>query len=126
MRSSSNNCERSPRKDSRDAEDLRSGAIVVTLNSEFEMFGSRFEWYEKVRVNSDDPARAQINGELGVVLGKAQADDGSWTYGVHVYRTQIVWSCCEDELTATGEFDRRDSFYNDDSIRVSLCGELLH
>ena len=84
-----------------------------------------FDWYERVRVATPDPAKAGIDGKLGAVVGKAQADDGSWSYGVFVYDEQVVWSCSEDELASTGEFDRRDSHYGGESIRVSLRGELL-
>jgi hypothetical protein len=86
---------------------------------------SRFDWYERVRVATADPAKALIDGRLGAVLGKAQCDDGRWSYGVFVYDDQLVWSCREDELIPTGEFDRRESFYSGEPIRVSQQGELL-
>jgi hypothetical protein len=85
----------------------------------------RFDWYERVRVATADPAKATIDGKLGAVLGKAQSDDGHWSYGVFVYDERVVWSCLEDELAPTGEFDRRESFYGGESIRVSRHGELL-
>jgi hypothetical protein len=79
------------------------------------MAGSRFEWYEKVRVVSMDPSKASISGEMGAILGKAQGDDGRWSYGVFIYNAGVVWSCWEDELTSTGEFDRRESFFGNQS-----------
>ena len=89
------------------------------------MAESRFDWYERVQVATADPAKVSINGRLGAVLGKAQGDDGRWSYGVFVYDKQVVWSCGENELTPTGEFDRRESFYTGESIRVSQQGEWL-
>ncbi|MBA4188125.1 MAG: hypothetical protein C0467_08910 [Planctomycetaceae bacterium] len=86
---------------------------------------SRFGWYEKVRVNTADPKKAPIHGELGAILGKTQSDDGSWSYGVFIYNVSRVWSCCEGELVDTGEFDVRESFYTGESVRVSPRGELL-
>lgn len=77
------------------------------------MSDSKFKFYERVRVTSVNPGLTSINSKLGAVLGKAQGDDGQWSYGVFIYETERVWTCCEDELTATGEFDRRDSFYQD-------------
>ena len=89
------------------------------------MADGRFDWYERVRVVTADPAKAAIAGLLGAVLGKAQGDDGRWSYGVFVYDEQRVWSCWENELAPTGEFDRRESFYSGESIRVSQRGEVL-
>ena len=71
------------------------------------------------------PRKASIDGKLGAVLGKAQGDDERWSYGVFVYDEREVWSCWEDELVPTGEFDRRESVYGGESIRVSKRGELL-
>ena len=85
---------------------------------------SCFDFYERVRVVSRDPAKGAINGRLGAVLGKAEDESGSWWYGVFVYELDRVWYCSEDELTSTGEFDRRESFYSGESIRVSQDGEV--
>ena len=89
------------------------------------MAEARFDWYERVRVTTADPVKAAIVGKLGAVLGKARGDDGRWSYGVFVYDDQVVWSCWEDELVATGEFDRRESFDSGESVRVSRHGEVL-
>jgi hypothetical protein len=89
------------------------------------MTESRFGWYEKVMVNSGDPAKNSINGKLGAVLGKAQSDDGRWSYAVSIYDSGIVWSCCDDELISTGEFDTRESFYGGDTVRVNSRGEIV-
>ena len=85
----------------------------------------RFDWYERVRVATADPAKAGIDGQLGAVLGKAQGDCGRWSYGVMIDVQGRVWSCWEDELVSTGEFDRRESFYCDKSIRINTRGEIL-
>jgi hypothetical protein len=89
------------------------------------MAESRFDWYERVRVTTAGPVRAASVGKLGAVLGKARGDGGRWSYAVFVYDDQVVWSCWEDELVATGEFDRRESFYSGESVRVSRHGEVL-
>ena len=86
---------------------------------------NRFDFYERVRVASSDPAKEAIDGQLGAVLGRAQSDDGCWFYGVFVYEVEVVWYCSEGELVPTGEFDRRESFYSGDSIRVSRRGRVL-
>jgi hypothetical protein len=89
------------------------------------MAESRFDWYEQVRVESTEIAKDEINGKLGAILGKAQGEDGRWTYGVYIYDQGLVWSCTDEELSPTGKFDRRASFYDGTSIRVSERGELL-
>lgn len=81
---------------------------------------SKFRFYEKVRVSSADPSKAGINGELGAVLGMAQDDDGAWSYSVSIYSTGICWNCLENELVATGEYDRRETFYTGDSVQVAV------
>ena len=77
-----------------------------------------------MRIASSDPAKATIDGQLGAILGKAQAEDGGWWYGVFSYELERVWYCSEAELVSTGEFDRRESFYSGESIRVNQRGEV--
>jgi len=81
---------------------------------------SKFKFYEKVRISSTAPAKAKVNGELGAILGMAQGDDGKWSYAVSVYSTGTCWSCWENELVPTGEFDRRETFYTGDSVQVAV------
>jgi hypothetical protein len=87
--------------------------------------GPRYDFYEKVLVDSRDSNTAGINGRLGAVLGRACGEDGRWSYAIWIYDKGVCWSCCEDDLRSTGEFDRRDSFFDGTSIRVSRRGELL-
>ena len=86
---------------------------------------SKFDFYEKVRVVSISPSKAQIVGEIGAILGKANNEHGEWSYAVHIYRDKISWQCTENELESTGEFDKRESFYDGSSIRVSSRGQVL-
>jgi hypothetical protein len=81
---------------------------------------AKYDFYEKVRVMSSAPSRAQINGELCAVLGQSYGADNKWHYTVHVYRLGLTWTVPEDELVATGEYDCRDTFYSGDSIRVRV------
>ena len=81
---------------------------------------SKFKFYEKVRISSTAPGKSKVNGELGAVLGIAQGDDGKWSYAVSIYSTGICWSCWEDELVTTGEFDRRETFYSGESVQVAV------
>jgi hypothetical protein len=85
----------------------------------------RFNFYERVRVASSDPVKFGIDGQIGAILGKNQSDDGRWWYGVFIYELGQVWHCSEDELAFTGAFDRRESFYSGEAIRVGRDGEVL-
>lgn len=86
---------------------------------------ARYAFYEKVRIISDKPPLAEFNGRLAAVLGKAQDDEGHWSYAVHIYGETYSWSCNEGDLEPTGEFDCRETFYSGESIRVSKDGKLL-
>ena len=80
----------------------------------------KYEFYEKVIVETKDSAKSAINNELGAVLGRAQNDDGIWGYAIHIYRDSEVWDVPESELKTTGEFDTKESFYNGESIKVTV------
>ncbi|HEX2093758.1 MAG TPA: hypothetical protein VHG28_15255 [Longimicrobiaceae bacterium] len=64
----------------------------------------RFAFNEIVRVVSDDPELAPINGERGVVLGRTD-DPTAAAYGVFIYRDEEVWHVEERDLEPTGEMD---------------------
>ncbi len=87
---------------------------------------TRFEFYEKVRIASDDDELAEVNGQLAAVLGKSVEDDGTLVgYAVHIYATGECWSVKERDLVATGEFDKRETFYSGASIRVDEDGNVV-
>lgn len=85
-----------------------------------------FEFYEKVCISSTDEELAEINGQLAAVLGKSVEDDGTLVgYAVHIYSTGECWSVKERDLIATGEFDRRETFYSGASTRVDEGGGII-
>lgn len=81
---------------------------------------SKFEFFEKVRIVTRSGTKQSVNGAIGAVLGKVQDEGGIWYYAVHVYGDNRGWDFVEDELEATGEFDKRESFYDGSSIRVRV------
>lgn len=85
----------------------------------------RFDFYEKVIVASANSKLAEIDGRLSAILGRVRCDDGRWFYAVSIYGLDAGWSCYEDELQPTGEFDCRETFFDGTSIRISLDGELV-
>lgn len=86
---------------------------------------AKFDFYEMVRIFPAEPRESEINGELGAIVGRAQDDDGIWSYAVYIYRDKECWSVDEADIHSTGEFDSPDSFKSGTSIRVSQHGELL-
>ncbi|HYE94743.1 MAG TPA: GNAT family N-acetyltransferase, partial [Rubricoccaceae bacterium] len=66
----------------------------------------RFAFDEVVRVVSDDPTLAEVNGERAVVVGRG---DPAFPpgYAVFVYRAGRVWCVEEHEIEPTGETDPR-------------------
>ena len=81
---------------------------------------AKFNFYEKVLVSSEDKNLAEINGELGAIIGRVQNDDGVWIYGVQIYRDGEGWDIYEKDLESTGEFASEESFYSGDSIKVKV------
>ena len=80
---------------------------------------AKFTFYEIVRVISYTRP-----GSEGAVLGMAQNDDGLWYYAIALYDdSNLVWNFREDELEPTGRHDRRESFYDEASIRVRVDPE---
>ena len=86
---------------------------------------ARFGFFEKVVIESDNPNYTEINHKVAAVLGKAHSENG-WTYSVHIYDSPAEgWVVPEHMLVPTGEFDKRETFYDGSSIRVSPSGDLL-
>jgi hypothetical protein len=65
----------------------------------------KFEFGEKIKIISTQPTTRDVLGQIGAVVGKAQDENGRWSYAVWVYRDEICWSMNEEELETTGEFD---------------------
>jgi hypothetical protein len=82
--------------------------------------GAKLSIYEKVVVKTDHPKKAHLNGCRGAVLGSALSEDGRWSYAVHMYDENKTWSFEENELVATGEHDKRETFYGDDPTRIRV------
>ncbi|MEM0964205.1 MAG: hypothetical protein AAGK21_16885 [Bacteroidota bacterium] len=79
----------------------------------------RFDFYERVRIVGGKPGLAPVHGEIAVVLGRSGGSKEPG-YAVSVYTTGECWAVTESDLEATGEFDRRETFFPGDSVRVSV------
>jgi hypothetical protein len=87
-----------------------------------------FEYVEIVRVRATDATtRDGIAGLDGAVLGISAEDDGeivglpSRSYE----RAGGSWMLQPADLEGTGRHDRRETFYDGSSIRVSQAGEIV-
>ena len=86
---------------------------------------ARYDFYEKVLVNTDDSSYSEINRKVAAVLGRSHSKNG-WIYAIHIYENpEEVWDAPEHILVPTGDFDRRETFYDGSSIRISKNGEPL-
>jgi hypothetical protein len=79
-----------------------------------------FDFYEVVTISSIDPQLQDIVGNEGVVLGRAESSDGSWTYAIKVSNVKEVWMVPHDALGATGRKLSREDFYDGSSLKVSV------
>ena len=61
---------------------------------------SKYDFFEVVEMIKSRKVKME-----GYILGKAQDEDGNWSYGVFVYDTQTVWSAAEGEVRSLGRFD---------------------
>jgi hypothetical protein len=83
----------------------------------------RFEFYEKVRVDSQAAEKAKASGAIGAVLGRVRTEDGIWYYTVYIYSTETSWCFFEHELSPTGEHASRADFCDGSSVRVRVDEE---
>ncbi len=81
----------------------------------------KFQFYEVVRVISNNPELAEIQGETGAILGLSEHGDPEYEYGVFIDRDGLLWSVAEHDLESTGIIKQRADFYDDKvSIRVQV------
>ena len=82
-----------------------------------------FQYYEVVKVVSENSTLREINGMTGAILGMAQNDNGEWSYGVQILETNENWDIRESDLVATGKLMKRGDFYDDSSVKVVVDPE---
>ncbi len=80
----------------------------------------KFKFYEKVKIISTAPKAKKVYGELAAVLGHALDERNNWSYSVYIYRDGICWGFGEEELEPIGEFDKRESFFTGETIKVRV------
>ena len=85
---------------------------------------SKFDFYEIVKLLSDDPKHAGLTGKLVVIRGKVQHEKtGEWIYGVSLYEKRgygIIRRVYEKYLVATGKKADPSEFETGQTIKVSV------
>lgn len=84
---------------------------------------AKFQFYEIVRVAVAPENHAHVYDMEGAILGRAQDDNGAWTYAVHLYDLGSVWNFKEEMLQPTGRMDKRETFYSGEHIKVIVDPE---
>lgn len=84
---------------------------------------AKFTFYQEVKVLNLEKS-GEYCGLLGTVLGIGDDEGFGYSYAVYFHDIGAV-SFDEDELKATGNFFKREDFYNGSYARVSQDGELL-
>jgi hypothetical protein len=85
---------------------------------------SPFQFYEIVRVNSNEPTVKQINGLEGTILGFSEGKDRV-SYSVFIHKLNETWFLSGNDLISTGKMDKRGNFYDGSRLTVSTDGDVL-
>lgn len=84
----------------------------------------KFEFYEIVRISSDDPKHKYLTGCLGVVRGMVQNENtGDWIYGISLKKEKEcgeIWRFYETQLCSTGKKAKPEDFITDQSVKVRV------
>jgi len=84
---------------------------------------SKFEFYEVVRLRKDKQIPSELVGREAVILGMSVGDDRNWFYAVRIDGHEPCRNVTEQALESTGQFKRREDFYSDQSIKISVDPE---
>lgn len=65
----------------------------------------KFDFYDRVLVQTSDPVKSHLNGEIGTVLGRTETEGHPepFLYAVDLDSFNHTWCFFEDELEPTGE-----------------------
>ncbi len=83
----------------------------------------KFCFYEIVTVKNPQEKIKHLLDLEGAILGRANGEDGSWNYSVHIYSLGESWYLEEHELVSTNRFDNRENFYDGTEVRVVVDRE---
>ena len=86
---------------------------------------NKYNFYEIVKIIGNKKSLENILGKTGVILGMSKNNDGTWGYAVDVYLNDIEdkensegWDINEHYLQPTGQFMKREDFYDGSTAKV--------
>jgi hypothetical protein len=79
------------------------------------------EFFAEVKIHSNDAALSELDGAIGVVLGRSQNEEtGAWGYAVYIEGHDDVWDVPSEALQPTGRMRSREDFYDGTSLKVRV------
>jgi len=85
---------------------------------------NKFDYYEIVKVESNDPELSKINGLEGAILGISKNDSTKQiAYSVHIFKFASSWFIFEKDLITTGKYSKKEDFHAGESIKVNVDPE---
>lgn len=80
-----------------------------------------FDFYEVVTVLPSTDVPESLWNTEGVILGRAQGDDGLWEYGVMMsVDGNHCWQLKESILESRGRKLRREDLYSGETVKVTV------
>ncbi len=86
---------------------------------------SKFQFYDVVKIISENPKHVSLKGKLAVIRGKVKNEEtGVWSYGVSLYKKEsFITRFYEEELEFVKKrADPRD-FHTSESIKIRVDPE---
>ena len=87
------------------------------------MMKSKFDFYEVVRIHSNDIKHQQFNGHLGIIRGKVQNEKtGKWIYGVSIHEKnyESIHRFYECHLQKTGQKTNPKDYESGEVVKIRV------
>ena len=82
---------------------------------------ARFDFYEIVTIVPSEESPQQLWNADGVIVGRAQDNQGLWEYGVLIFADDNnCWQLKENALRSEGRRMRREDLYNGETLGVRV------
>lgn len=83
------------------------------------MSESKFNFYEIVRICTEEKKYREVYGKEAFVCGKVQDDkDGVWYYVVSLIDSGFTVSLCEHHIESLGRFSKAEDHSTGESVKV--------
>lgn len=98
----------------------------ITHKLRCDMYKSKYDFDDIVKVVSNKPVLKKINGRLGIVIGKAQGEENPeiFYYTINILDSFGIrtgcWSVTEDDLQPTGKIATPNNFKTGITVKVKV------